>query len=210
MQHYTFDDLDQADKAFRTNFVNCLSGYKSANLVGTTDGKTHNLAIVSSAFHVGAHPPLMGILFRPDSVSRHSLENLTEAGEYTLNAVSADWTDKAHQTAARYDKAMSEFDAVGLTPEFIEPFPAPFVQESPLKIGLSVEEVTHLHCNKTILVVGRVQHVMIHPEAVGTDGQIALDALGLACVSGLDTYHQPQKIARYAYAKPERPLTRID
>jgi len=51
---------------------------------------------------------------------------------------------------------------------------------------------------------------MVHPEAVGADGQIALDALGLACVSGLDTYHQPQKIARYAYAKPDRPLTRID
>ena len=210
MHHYTFDDIENADKAFRTNFVNCLSGYKRANLVGTNEGTTSNLAIVSSVFQVGAHPPLMGILFRPDSVARHSLANLTQSGEFTLNAVSAQWTDKAHQTAARYDKNVSEFEAVGLTPEFIEPFPAPFVQESPLKIGLSVEEVTHLHCNQTILVIGRVQHVIVHPAAVNSDGQIDLNQLDVACVSGLDTYHRPEKVARYAYAKPVSPVTPID
>ncbi|MCJ8275234.1 MAG: flavin reductase family protein, partial [Bdellovibrionales bacterium] len=48
--------------------VNSLSGFKSANLVGTQskDGQT-NLAMFSSFFHLGANPPLMGFVLRPHS-----------------------------------------------------------------------------------------------------------------------------------------------
>lgn len=210
MQHYSLKDLEAVDKPFRTNFVNSLSGYKSANLVGTSDGQTNNLAIVSSVFHVGAHPPLLGVLFRPDSVPRDSLDNLRASGEFTVNAVSAGWTEKAHQTAARYDKAISEFEAVGLTTEFTDDFSAPFVKESVLKMGLTVEEVTRLTCNQTLLVVGRIQHVYVAEAGVGADGQLDLNALALACISGLDSYHRPSRIARYSYAKPDKPIVRID
>ena len=55
------DELDTWQDRRRAHFINCLSGYKSANLLGTQDktGQT-NLAIVSSVVHLGANPALVG------------------------------------------------------------------------------------------------------------------------------------------------------
>ena len=55
----------------RAAFVNSLSGFKAANLVGTADsqGRT-NLAIMSSAVHLGSHPPLLALVIRPGVLSR--------------------------------------------------------------------------------------------------------------------------------------------
>ena len=51
-------DLSAMTSRQRATLVNSLSGFKSANLVGTADaaGST-NLAIMSSAVHLGSHPP---------------------------------------------------------------------------------------------------------------------------------------------------------
>lgn len=46
--------MNSMPQRFRAHFVNSLSGYISP------DGLT-NLAIVSSMFHLGADPPLMGL-----------------------------------------------------------------------------------------------------------------------------------------------------
>ncbi|MCK7516855.1 MAG: flavin reductase family protein [Ignavibacteriales bacterium] len=77
----TKENILQFEKLYRTNLFNSLSGFKSANLIGTIskEGKT-NLAIFSSVIHVGANPPLMGLLMRPVSVERHTYHNIKETG----------------------------------------------------------------------------------------------------------------------------------
>ena len=62
--------IDDMDKAFRAMFINSLSGFKSANLLGTraADGSS-NLSVVSSAVHLGAHPPLIGPTCHPVTAS---------------------------------------------------------------------------------------------------------------------------------------------
>jgi len=133
--------LDEMDKTHRTNLVNSLSGYKSANLLGTMDAQRNtNLSLISSAFHVGANPPLMGMLMRPHSVPRHSLENLLEQGWYTMNAVTQTMCRQAHQASARYPRDSSEFDATGLTAVFSPEVSAPYVEQSPIQIGLKLLE----------------------------------------------------------------------
>lgn len=206
-RHFSSAAINELEKQTRTNLINCLSGYKGANLVGTTDGKRDNLAIISSVFHVGAHPPLQGMLLRPHTVPRQTLENIRETGVYTINAVSAGWTDKAHQTSARYDEHTSEFDATGLTPLKEDGFAASFVAQSPLRMAMAAEEITTLQCNKTVLVIGRVLDIYVMEGATGEDGQLDLEKMNLACISGLDTYHRAERIARYAYAKPDNPVT---
>ena len=113
--HFTKQAISDLENRYRAHLINSLSGFKSANLVGTQDcnGQT-NLAIVSSVFHLGAHPPLVGMIIRPHSVPRHTLENLLATKHYTINHVNKDIYDKAHQTSARYDKDESEFDATAL------------------------------------------------------------------------------------------------
>jgi len=115
------EQMNNVDDRYRAHFINSLSGYKSANLIGTVDSNgQQNLSIVSSVFHLGASPPLIGMIVRPHSAPRHTLENIIEMGYYTVNHVNAAIYKQAHKTSAQYDKSISEFEAVGLTPEAYE------------------------------------------------------------------------------------------
>lgn len=215
--HFSLQDINALPQRYRANFVNSLSGFKSSSLLGTTDGRVNNLAIISSVVHVGANPPLLGIIMRPHTAQRDSLTNIKQQGMFTLNHVHTSWTDKAHQTSARYDNGVSEFDEVGLTPWFSQNFSAPYVKESAVKMGLKVEQHFTL-CNQTEMIIGKIQEVFIAgsstagddiaKSAIAEDGYIDLESLQTSCISGLDTYHSTQKIAQYAYAKPDVPLTK--
>ena len=64
--HLSLEDINRLNKRSRANLINSVSGIKSANLIGSIDaeGRT-NLSIVSSAVHLGSHPPLIGYIQRP-------------------------------------------------------------------------------------------------------------------------------------------------
>ena len=197
------DEINKMNKGFRTNFINSLSGFKSLNLAGTisTSRKITNLAPISSVIHVGANPPLIGMLLRPDSVPRHTLENIRENGFWTLNHVNKDLFKKAHQCSARYDDNISEFHAVNLKEEFHN-FPAPFVEEAKIKIGLELTEEHTLKSNGTHLLVGKVHKVYLPENTIEDDGFISLEKAGSLTVSGLDSYHFTTQLQRLPYAKP--------
>jgi len=202
MATFTSSDIQAMQQRYRVNFINSLSGFKSANLIGTTStDKQTNLAIVSSAFHIGADPALMGFINRPHSVDRHTLENLITIGDYTFNHVNTDIIDAAHQTSARYEREQSEFAETGLTEHWVKQFNAPFVKESHIRIGLRYKE-HHTLLNNTIMVIGEVVYVDIVGDLIGEDGLINIEKAQTTTVSGLDTYHKTNKIKRLAYAKP--------
>lgn len=159
------------EKLYRTNFVNSLSGFKSANLIGTIskEGKT-NLAIFSSVIHVGANPPAIGFLMRPVSVERHTYKNIKETNYFTINHINKNIFKKAHQTSARYDKDISEFDECGLTPEYSDTIKAPYVKESKIKIGCRFVEEHEIKFNGTIFIVGEILEVILPDDIVGEDG----------------------------------------
>jgi flavin reductase (DIM6/NTAB) family NADH-FMN oxidoreductase RutF len=191
------------EKQYRTNFINSLSGFKSANLIGTisSEGKT-NLAIFSSVIHVGANPPLMGLLMRPVSDERHTYTNIKETNHFTINHINKEIFKQAHQTSARYDKDVSEFDACGLTPEFKEALKAPYVKESEIKIGLKFVEEQEIKSNGTIFIIGEIVEIILPDDVVATDGYVDIEKAGTIAISGLDSYHETKRISRLAYAKP--------
>jgi len=204
MTIHLYNDFGSMSERFQVNFINSLSGFKSANLIGTSS-KEHitNLAIVSSVVHLGANPPLMAYINRPASVARHTLDNIITTGEFTINHVNTEIIEQAHQTSARYPKGESEFIATGLTSTFIDGFSAPFVDQSRCKIGLTYVE-HHTLLNGTVMVIGEITQALISDQAVGEDGLIDIESLGTVVVSGLDTYHKSLKLKRMAYAKPEK------
>lgn len=205
-------DIQAMDQRVRATFVNCLSGFKSANLVGTYSlkHKTTNLSIISSAFHLGAHPALMGFIVRPHSTDRHTLEYILETGEFTLNHVNESIYHQAHQTSARYERDQSEFEMTGLTPFYFENHPAPFVKESNIKIYLKLREHHPLSINQTEMIIAEITHVLAPDEAVYEDGSLNIEKAGTICVSGLDRYHKTSELARLSYAKPDLKLKVID
>ena len=210
MKHINFADIEQMEQRSRARLINSLSGFKSANLVATISEDWHsNVAIISSCFHLGASPALMGMVIRPDSVPRDTLSNIEQMGCYTINHVSANIYRQAHQTSARYAAEVSEFDKVGLSAEFVAGIEAPFVAQSQLKFSLELREIMPLAINGTILVIGEITHIMVDESGLKEDGYIDIEALESVAVSGLDSYHQPQRLARLSYAKPDKALVTL-
>ena len=105
---FSKNDIESFEQRYRANFINSLSGYKSAYLVGTQGKDNSNLAIFNSVFHIGANPALIGMISRPNSVPRHTLENIRLNKFYTLNHVETSFLKQAHQTSARYESYQSE------------------------------------------------------------------------------------------------------
>lgn len=192
----------ELERLYRTNFINSLSGFKSANLIGTIskEGKT-NLAIFSSVIHVGANPPLVGMLVRPASVPRHTYINIKDTNNFTINHINKEIFKQAHQTSARYDKDVSEFDECGLTPEYTETIKAPYVKESKIKIGCRFVEEHEIKFNETIFIVGEILEVILPDDVVAKDGFVDIEKAGTIAISGLDSYHETKRIARLSYAK---------
>lgn len=202
MRHLTAADIQAFDKIYRLNLVNGLPGFKPANLVGTAtpDGRT-NLAVFSSALHLGSDPALLGIVTRPTTVPRHTYANLKASGCYTLNHVPEALAAQAHYTSANFPDNISEFDACGFTAAYRDGFAAPYVAESALSIGLRLLE-EHPISNGTVLLVGTVEHVYLKEELLRPDGTLDLVAAGTAAISGLDGYHAVQPPVRFGYARP--------
>lgn len=204
MKHYTRKEIDALDRRFRANLVNCLGGYKPANLIGTVSGAgAANLAIFNSVVHIGANPPLVGFILRPPTadVPRHTYENIKETGVYTINHVHESFVERAHYTSAKFEKGVSEFEKCGLTEEYAQNFAAPFVNESAIKIGLRFVEEIEIKLNNTILVIGEIEHLILPENALLENGNVDLNAVSSVAVAGLDTYHRVEKIAAFPYAK---------
>lgn len=209
--NFSSTELAGFEPDFKRNFINSLSGYKSVNLIGTIDTKKRtNLAIYNSIIHVGTSPPLIGMLVKPPSLPRHTLNNILETGVYTINHIGPSFYHKAHQTAARYSQEdKSEFDIVGLTPYYSSGIEAPYVAESMIKYGLKLTEKHEIKSNGSIFIVGEVIEVILPKKIVLSDGFIDIGAAATITSSGIDTYYTTRKIARLSYAQPENDLTII-
>jgi flavin reductase (DIM6/NTAB) family NADH-FMN oxidoreductase RutF len=209
-KHFSYDELMQMDLRYRAAFVNSLSGFKSVALIGTINkaGQT-NLAIFNSFVHIGANPPYIGFISRPDAVERHTLSNIIETGHYTINHIQEVIYQQAHQTSARYPQAISEFDAAHLTPEYKGNHAAPFVQESPIQLGIVFKEALNITSHSTVLVVGEINQVYFPADCLSEDGYLDIEKAASITCSGLDSYHKTTRLSRLSYAKPDRPLHAI-
>ena len=203
--HLTKKDLEITPKIRRLNIINSVTGIKPANLIGTKSKEgLSNLAIFSSLVHLGSNPGLLGMILRPEEeVRRHTAENIRNTGFYTINMVHPDMIAQAHYTSAKFKEGVSEFDQCQLTEWYLPDFPAPFVKESHLKIGMQFQEAIPIPINKTTLIIGVIEHLLLPEEVVADDGQLDLQALGAVGISGLNRYYQLEKIGEFPYARPD-------
>jgi len=195
--------IDALEREQRVALINSVVGLRPAVLVATADSaRRTNLAVMNSLTHVGARPPLLGLLFRPDTVERHTLENIRSTSVYTVNHVHSGIVAAAHQTSARYPRDVSEFDAVGLTAEWNDGFAAPFVAEARVRLALRLCEEQTLRCNGTHLVIGELCWLQYPYDAVSPAGGFDPETADSLAVAGLNTYYRGERVARLAYAKP--------
>lgn len=202
-RYLSFVDIMTLEQRYRAAFINSLTGFKSVSLIGTIDknGKA-NLAIFNSIIHIGANPPYIGFISRPDSVDRHTLDNIQQTGYYTINHINESIYNQAHQTSARYPKDVSEFDATNLNEQYKQGFFAPFVKESTVKMGVRFHERIDIRTNNTVLVIGQIEKVFFPNNCLCMDGFIDIEKAGTITCAGLDSYHKTKRLDRLTYAKP--------
>lgn len=196
-------EINEMEKFYRINLINSLIGFKPLNLLGTCNtAGIPNLSIISSAFHLGANPPLLGLVMRPQREHNDTLNNIRVTGQYTLNNVLPNWYKQAHQTSASYASGISEFDMCGFHEWYKEGFKAPFVQESTVRIGLELREIIDVAINGTTIVIGEIVQLLIDDLIIEENGTVDHIQAGSMAVSGLDRYFIPQFVGRLSYAKP--------
>ena len=203
MKYYSINEINSWDRFYRANFINSISGFKPVSLISTVDKSgIPNLAVFSNIVHLGADPALIGFINRPRLAAPHTLSNIEQSGFYTINHIHPSFVAKAHQTSAKYDEGISEFDAVGLTPEFREDFQVPYVLESFVKYGLSLSENIPIKENGTFLVIGKLMHAYVKESIVEQDGFIDLSKAESMVSLGIDGYTGTGSVTRFEYAKP--------
>jgi hypothetical protein len=69
-------------------------------------------------------------------------------------------------------------------------------------MGLKVAQHFTL-LNETEMVIGEIQELYVPEHIIGEDGYADIEQARTACISGLDSYHSTQRIAQFAYAKPD-------
>lgn len=203
MQIISASFIQSWERFYRANFINSLTGFKSVSLIGTVNPKGQtNLGVFSSIVHIGSDPALVGYINRPTKAAPHTLANIQATGGYTINHVHPAFLERAHQSSAKYPEQVSEFEEVGLTPEFLENVKAPFVKESRVKYALSLKEIIPITLNNTFLVIGEIQHVKLEDDILQEDGFLSLDKASSLCSNGIDGYYSTHLVDRYEYAKP--------
>lgn len=208
--HIDYNQIFQLEKQKRVHLINSLGGFKSVALVGTSDeNKNTNLSIFSSFFHLGANPPLIGMIFRPSPPERDTMRNILDTGFYTINHINESIFKKAHQTSARYDNGVSEFDATGLNSEYKNDFFAPFVVESKVQLGIEFKERIDISINNTTMIVGEIVQIYIPENCLQEDGFIDIEKANTITCSGLDSYHKTIQLDRLSYAKPDKEITSL-
>jgi len=203
LKHFSSSDIKNLERFYRANLINSISGYKPANLIGTYSEKgIANLALFSSVVHLGANPALLGYIQRPVGEFSHTYKNIKKNQYYTINHVHENFIEKAHFTSAKFDEDTSEFEMCKLTEENLLEFKAPFVKESDIKIGMKFVQEVPISLNNTILIIGKIEHLFIHEDAIVEDGSVNLNCVNDVSISGLDTYHRVKQFGKFSYAKP--------
>lgn len=225
MSIITKPEILTMDKRYRVQLINSLTGYKSANLIGTKNTKDQtNLAIFSSLTHMGSDPALLSLNFRPDKTPRQTFENIMETKYFTVNHVDRSFYKKAHLTSAKYPKGVSEFHQLDFTEEWVNydstehkdntsneskntsTFFAPFVKDAKVKIGMKMVEHHFIKANNTELIVASVEFIICDPKNIEVDGSLNYESLGTVALSGLDTYYTTQKLEKLPYAHAPKEL----
>ncbi|MGB1103054.1 MAG: flavin reductase family protein [Crocinitomicaceae bacterium] len=198
------EEIGATNRIKRLNIINSITGIKAGNLIGTaSEHNGTNLAIFSSVIHLGSNPALLGFILRPEGeVPRNTFENIIKTERYTINHIHPAFIKNAHYTSAKFDRHISEFDTCKLTEEYLNDFPAPYVKESHVKMGMRFIESIPIKANNTKMVIGQIEHLYFPDEAMSEEGYVDLAVTNSVGIGGLNSYYRLEKLNTFPFARP--------
>ena len=204
MDYFNSESLDSLNKIYRINLINSITGYKSANLLGTVSKNgIENLAVFSSVTHLGSNPALLSFFVRPNVVPRNTYKNIKENKFFTVNHISKGKIEDAHHTSAKYEEDISEFDKTNFQSEYKNNWEAPFVKDSAVQLGCKYLNEYYLKENGCSMIIASIEIIFIRKGLLQDDGWVELAKGDIVTVNGLDAYALPKTIKRFEYARPK-------
>lgn len=204
MKIFDNEDIAALSKVPRLNLINSVTGYKSANLIGSISSSgILNVAIFSSITHLGSNPPMLGFMIRPIvATPRDTYKNIKENFYFTVNHVTESMIESAHHTSANYESAVSEFDKTDLESEFLDEIQVPFVKNSPVRLLCKYLNEYRIEENGCIHIIASIEKIFVKDELLEDDLFVRLDKGNVVTINGVDGYAAPALANRYEYAHP--------
>ncbi|MEM9930406.1 MAG: flavin reductase family protein [Bacteroidota bacterium] len=178
--------------------------------VSTIDAQGRvNLSPFSFFNIFGSNPPLL--IFSParrvrDNTTKHTLDNLHEVGECTVNIVDYAMVEQMSLASTEYDRGVNEFIKSGLTEVKSELVAAPRVGESPLSMECKIQQIiaTGDQGGAGNLVIAEVIKVHLRADACGDNQLLDADKLDLVGRMGGSYYVRATGDALFEIPKPLR------
>ena len=211
MREFDHSTIASMSKVPRLNLINSVTGYKSANLIGTVSSdKILNVAVISSVTHLGSNPPMLGFMIRPmPTAPKDTYKNIKENHYFTVNSITKTMIADAHHTSANYQPGISEFEKTNLEAEFLDFLNVPFVKGSPVQLLCKYLNEYPILENGCIHLIASIEKVYVKDELLQDDFSVQLDLGEIVAINGIDGYALPQLINRFEYAHPDQPTKSI-
>ena len=167
-----------------------------------------NLSPFSFFNAFGSHPPL--VVFSPsrrvrDNTTKHTLENVLEVPEATINVVNYAMVQQASLASSEYPKGVNEFVKAGFTEEPSVLIKPPRVKESPVQMECKVVDVieTGKEGGAANLIVCHILLMHISEDVLTPDKKIDQNKIDLVARMGFDLYCRASGDALFEVPKPQ-------
>lgn len=164
----------------------------------------------------GSNPPIL--IFSParrvrDNTTKHTLDNLLEVPECTVNIVDFAMVEQMSLASTEYEQGVNEFIKAGLTPQaghYVQGQgllqSAPLVKESPLSLECKVQQIipTGQAGGAGNLVIAEVIHIHLRMDILGDDQLPDPRKLDLVGRMGGEFYVRASGDALFEIPKPLR------
>lgn len=144
-----------------------------------------NLAPYSFFNGIGANPPtlLFSAVNRRDGSKKDTVRNIEEQKEFVVNVVNYENREAMNCCSADFEPEQSEFESCGLTPADSERVTVPHVQEAPIYMECSLNQIVHLGEGPLAanLIIGNILKIFIDDAVMDDEGQVdpaKLDSIG--------------------------------
>ena len=132
---------------------------------------SYNLAPFSYFNAVCSDPPLIMISIgkKPDGSFKDTLVNIEQRSNFVVHIVSRDLLYPMNQSSATLEENESELLVTGLQTEPFEGSPVPRLVDARIAFACEKFDIYRLGSTPQSLVLGKVSHIFLSDEVVGTD-----------------------------------------
>jgi len=139
-----------------------------------------------------------------DNSTKHTLDNVLEVGEVTINIVNYPIVEQMSLASTAYEKGVNEFIKAGLTPIASEKVIPPRVEESPVSFECKVNDIIALGDGPGAgnLVISEVVKIHIRNEYLDGNGMLDTEKLDLVARLGGAWYSRCTAESLFVIPKP--------